>query len=71
MLLPILLYAGSRDQIPIVFDSGCSITVTPCKDDFFGLITPVNKTMIGLGTNTQLVGEGLVKWVFRDDYGFK
>ena len=71
LFLPIGLYVGSRDQIPIIFNFGCSIAVILCKDDFSGPITPVNKTMIGLGTNAQVVGEGMVKWVFRYDYGVK
>ena len=71
MFLLLGMYVGSREKIPIVFDSECSIAVIPCKDDFCGPITTVNRIMIRLGANAQVVGEGLVEWVFRDDYGVK
>ena len=65
------IYVGALDDIPIIFDSGCSVTMMPNDEDFYGLITPVNKTMMRLGATAKVKGEALIKWVFRDDYGVK
>ena len=62
------LYTGNEGK-PVVFDSGCTLTVLPYKSDFEGPITPVNKQMKVLGTSEQVTGEGTIAWTFRDDYG--
>ena len=71
VFIPVGLYIGDSKEIPIVFDTGCSVAVTPYKEDFIGPITPVVKTMTGLGSKVDVVGEGKITWVFRDDYGVK
>ena len=58
--------SGSK---PIVFDSGCTIALTPYQEDFDGEINPVQKTMTGLSSTAKVEGEGHVKWSFYDDYG--
>ena len=68
LYLPRGLYS-SDIRIPIIFDSGCSVAVSPSKEDFGNTLVPSNKTMLGLGATVQVKGEGIVKWVFRDDYG--
>ena len=64
-------YYGKEDGIPIIFDSGCTHALTPFEADFIGTITPVNKVMHGLGAAVNIVGEGIIGWSFRDDYGFQ
>ena len=61
LVLPVGMYVGSDDDIPIVFDSRCSVALTHNKYDFYGLITPVNKQMIGLGACARVESEGLIK----------
>ena len=61
-------YADNGDR-PVVFDSGCSVSITPYKDDFVGKITHVKKTITGLSSTVQVEGEGTVLWSFYDDYG--
>ena len=56
-------------EISIIFDSGCTISVTRCESDVIGFITPVSKTMRQLGVNAKLVCEGLIKLCFNDDFG--
>ena len=60
-----------QDSIDIVFDSGCTTTMNPFKEDCFGEITPVIKSMRGLGATYKVTGEKYVEWKFRDDYGVK
>ena len=71
VFIPVGLYVGDPKDVPIVFDTGCSVAVTPYKQDFTGTITPVEKTITELGSKVEVVGEGKIKWVFRDDYGVK
>ena len=63
------LYIGEDTNIHIVFDSGFSVSITPSKDYFQGKMTPVTKTMAGLGTPAQIDEEGIVSWKVKDDYG--
>ena len=55
--------------MPIIFDSGCTNAVTPYASDCIGKITPVSKSMNGLGATAQITGEGYVVWKFRDNFG--
>ena len=47
LFLPTELYVKS-DNIPIIFDSDCTIAMTPHLKDFITPPTPVNKSMKGL-----------------------
>ena len=53
------MYVGP-DSKPIIFDSGCSITVTSHRKDFVGELRPVKKSMLGLNGTAELEGEGLI-----------
>ena len=68
LFLPRGRYVG-KDGVPIIFDTGCSISVTPHKQDFVGTIRPMNKLMTGLSSKAEIKGAGKVKWEFRDDFG--
>ena len=70
LYLPRGLYS-SDIGIPIIFDSGCSVSVSPSKEDFGDTLVPSTKTMLGLEATVQVKGEGMVKWAFRDDCGIK
>ena len=53
----------------MVFDLGCTVSITPYKDDFVGKITHIKKTITGLSSTVQVEGEGTIVWIFYDDYG--
>ena len=57
------------DSKPIIFNSGCSITVTPGRQDVVGELRPINKQMSGLDGTSDVEGEGIIEWIFRDDFG--
>ena len=42
VFIPVGMYVNDND-INIVFDTGCSVAVTPYREDFIGPITKVNK----------------------------
>ena len=54
---------------PIVFDSGCSIAVTPYMHDFVGPIRPSTRSINSISSSASVEGEGEVLWNFVDDYG--
>ena len=60
-----------QDSIDIVFDSGCTTTMNPFKEGFVGKITPLIKSMRGVGVIAKVTGEGYTEWKFRDDYEVK
>ena len=60
----------SRDQIPIVIDTGCSVSLTPFKSDFISEIFETDaKEMHGLSSSTKIEGYGLVQWDVIDVFG--
>ena len=61
MFIPVGLYVGDPKKVPIVFDTGCSVAVTPYKQDFIGTFIPVEKKITGLGSKVEVVGKGKLK----------
>ena len=59
LFMPRGFYVGSGDK-PVVFDSGCTMSITPFKEDFVGKIDPVQKTITGLSSTVEVEGEGTV-----------
>ena len=62
-------YYKDEDNDGIIFDSGCTTTITPFTSDFEEQMTPIQKTITGLGLASEVVGKGTVRWTFKDDYG--
>ena len=58
------------DLLPIVIDSGASISLTANYNDFDGPIRPATITELqGLSHTTKVHGVGQVKWTVRDVFG--
>ena len=56
--------------IPVVFDTGASVSISPVKEDFIGEIhTVTNETIKGLAHEINIAGYGRVRWVIRDMFG--
>jgi len=63
-------HATGPADTPIVFDTGCSLSVTPFLDDFEGeLEEPDTKDMKGLSDTVSVDGMGQVAWTVRDAFG--
>ena len=58
-------------SFPVCWDSGCSVAVTFCKDDFVGEIIRPNflMTLTGLAKGMKILGQGKVRWSFEDTDG--
>ena len=53
--------------VPIVIDTGCSISVTPFVEDFVTELQPAQEdAMQGLNDSVQVKGIGWVDWTIRD-----
>ena len=62
-----LINAPSSHHMPIVIDTGCSLSLTPFKSDF---VTKISKTEIkdmkGIKNTIPVKGIGIVEWPIRD-----
>ena len=52
-----------------MFDSGCTVAVTPHLSDFIRPPAKATKTMNGLSSKASVEAEEMVAWHFLDDYG--
>jgi hypothetical protein len=60
------------DYLPIIIDSGASISITPVLSDFIGPITPLpRQTVKGLNHVIKIEGIGRVRWRIVDSNGRK
>jgi hypothetical protein len=54
-------------DMPIVVDTGASVSLTPVLSDFTGPLVPTQLTELkGLTAKTHVIGKGFVKWPIRD-----
>ena len=57
-------------NVPIVFDTGASISITPFKNDFVEPLEPPDVTEInGINSSAAIKGIGWVEWTIRDQFG--
>jgi hypothetical protein len=62
--------ANCSHGLPIVFDTGCSISVSPFREDFIGERSkPPTDSLQGLKGKVKIVGVGRVNWTVFDVYG--
>jgi hypothetical protein len=61
---------GRRDDMPIVFDTGASMSLSPLREYFEGeLKTPPIPQMHGFKGAVKVIGMGRVSWTIFDVYG--
>ena len=64
------VFSTSTGELPIVIDTGASVTLSPIASDFVGPILPCKRTHLkGLSSQTSISGIGTVSWVIRDALG--
>ena len=64
------VYISSDDSMPIVIDTGASLSLTPNLEDFVEPPKPCALTHLhGLSGNTEVLGVGTVEWTVRDIFG--
>ena len=54
----------------VIWDTGASISISPCKEDFIDLNQNVNKSYLaGVSSAMKVEGEGTVQWNMMDERG--
>jgi len=60
----------SLDIVPLIIDTGASVTVSPCLTDFVGPIRPVQDVAIqGIASGLKVKGIGTLSYKFHNDSG--
>ena len=66
------VYFMLDDSVPVVFDTGATISVSPQASDFISWETNTDTlTLNGITTSTHVQGAGMVEWTIRDDQGHR
>ena len=61
---------SSNVNIPIIWDSGASVSISPIRSDFTTLDTPSNPMRLsGIAKNLAIKGIGMVEWMIHDANG--
>ena len=60
-----------ESTFPVIWDSGASLSVSPCKSDFVGHYTKPSITLKlkGLAKELNIIGQGHVIWAMHDTNG--
>jgi hypothetical protein len=67
---PYVLHTVDDPHIPVIVDTGASISVSPNVSDFVGRIKPpTTQKLLGLGDGCDVDGEGIIEWQIRDILG--
>ena len=58
------------DDLPLIFDSGATVSITPRADDFESWEPPTDGiTLQGIQEQARVAGIGQVRWKVKDDKG--
>ena len=64
--------AHNQRPFPVIFDSGASLAISPCADDFVGPIQklPTERRLGGMAAGMLIEGVGTVRWTFQSNGKF-
>lgn len=64
------VYSCDEDDLPLIFDTGASVSVTPRRSDFISFNSDIAGNFLrGLSERAEVKGVGTVAWKVRDDQG--
>jgi hypothetical protein len=67
---PYVFHTADDSHLPVVVDTGASISISPNISDFIGTIKkPSCETLQGLGDSSKVDGQGIIEWHIRDVLG--
>ena len=62
--------SSDHKEIPIIIDSGASVSISPVREDFVGQLRHLpGSTIRGINSVTTIDGIGDVEWTIRDLHG--
>jgi hypothetical protein len=60
----------SPDMVPLVIDTGASVSISPCLTDFIGPLRPVQQVSIqGIASGLSVQGVGTISYTYHNDAG--
>lgn len=62
------LTGALRGDVPLIVDTGASVCITPCREDFV-TYQPSKIKIRDLSSSNKVAGEGMVRWVVKDEQG--
>ena len=65
-------YLSQYGEIPVVYDTGATISVSPCESDFISWEArgdDLKTRLKGINSSASVLGVGIVRWTIRDDRG--
>ena len=62
------LTGALHGDIPLIVDTGASVCITPCREDFV-TYQPSKIKIRDLSSSNKVAGEGMVRWVVKDEQG--
>jgi hypothetical protein len=67
------IFFTDANDYPVVFDTGATISVSPCAQDFISWESQGNLTtkLHELMASTDVMGVGIIRWTVRDDKGHR
>ena len=63
-------HTSTADDVPIIIDSGASISLTPFRSDFISFVEE-RGSLQAVGSSQEVQGSGLVEWVITNMEGAK
>ena len=63
-----MCFSGTLSTIPLIVDTGASVCISPCREDFVTYKTSKLKIK-DLSKTNKVQGEGLIRWTVRDKNG--
>jgi hypothetical protein len=65
-----IVYHADDNSLPVVFDTGATISVSPRKEDFISWESSCAPlTLQGITATSQVLCVGIVRWTIQDDQG--
>ena len=58
-------FSTFEEKGPVLFDTGCTIALSPCRDDFVRNLVPDSSSVAGLSSDCSVQGKGYVLWCFE------
>ena len=67
---PAVFISSIQSELPIIIDTGASVSITPIPTDFVSQLTaPDLQELKQVNGSTQVVGQGTVRWTIEDVNG--
>ena len=67
--LPAIYVSSNPEELPIIIDTGASISISPLRSDFIAIHPPGLTSLNQVNGSTPVEGEGCLNWCIEDIHG--